>query len=316
MIIQATPSEIMQRFRSEKPDVGPPLRTPLHCGDAVIAHQRLAHCPGINLCDTTRKNVYFRIHHADRDNLIEDIAQSPTPWVGFYGLSDLLPTDATQAKAGGLETMREKLQRLLGARGLGEKASLCMHLSRQQKENFVNDGYIVVRNAVDMDVLSPAMRRLDEALASGRVWRSPNRVYVRSEEKRLVFLRPDRLSKCLIDIMLRTGLVDMVEGLLGRRNVVVTENIAEVVYVPTNKTLVEQGWGLEQEHPCNDWDMDIGKMRLKNRGLDHLVRIGVALSDGLDIDENRGQMVVWPGMFIVQQRRGLLYCFLLCLLWQ
>lgn len=87
---------MMKRFAKERPKCGEPQRALLHRGDAFIAHQRLAHAPGINLTDVPRKNVYFRIVHSLIDDILVQQMTSPTPWVGFAGLKEFVPEGATE----------------------------------------------------------------------------------------------------------------------------------------------------------------------------------------------------------------------------
>lgn len=55
--------------RKIKPDIGQPIRVLMRPGDAVLAHQRLGHSGGINLHEKTRKNLYYRLHHKNHDDL-------------------------------------------------------------------------------------------------------------------------------------------------------------------------------------------------------------------------------------------------------
>lgn len=95
---QSTDSDdVVKMFlQNRRPDVGEPQRALLHRGDAFIAHQRLAHAPGVNLWDQPRKNVYFRVIHSRIDDILEQQMSSPTPWVGFSGLKDFVPEGATE----------------------------------------------------------------------------------------------------------------------------------------------------------------------------------------------------------------------------
>lgn len=88
----------MDTFRKTKPKVGQAVRVLLKKGHVMIAHQRLAHAPGINLSDVVRKNIYFRIVHDQHDDLIKTHMVAPTPWTGFYGLRRLLPEGATEGR--------------------------------------------------------------------------------------------------------------------------------------------------------------------------------------------------------------------------
>lgn len=94
---QSDSDDVVKKFLQEsRPDCGEPQRALLHRGDAFIAHQRLAHAPGVNLWDKPRKNVYFRVIHSLIDDILEQQMSSPTPWVGFSGLEGFVPEGATE----------------------------------------------------------------------------------------------------------------------------------------------------------------------------------------------------------------------------
>lgn len=71
-----------------KPDVGAPIRLRMRPGDAVFAHQRLAHSGGINLHNNMRKNLYFRVKHLHHDELLEETWKGSV-WTEYEGLHKL-----------------------------------------------------------------------------------------------------------------------------------------------------------------------------------------------------------------------------------
>lgn len=310
----------MLKFRATKPSVGPAVRVLLHPGDAVIAHQRLAHCPGFNLCDTVRKNVYFRVTHTRFAEIVQAYVSCPTPWIGFDGLTSILGEDSTQptpllsscvtsdeanaclgSVSGGevppgvsVDVWRTRC--LLAARPLGGDAP---RIGITEAHAFVRDGFVVLRGVISPELLAAANDRVTAALHDGRVSRDAKRFYAGSTEGTLRLKRPDLLARPLMALMLNSGLVDIAEGFVGTRNVVVGDGIADAILVPPSDDFLATRCPTNKPHNSQSWSIDVGKVRFKDRGLDHLIRVGVALSEGLDVDENRGQLVVWPGTFHV-----------------
>ncbi|PXF41756.1 hypothetical protein BWQ96_08545 [Gracilariopsis chorda] len=96
-IIQTHPAdEVVRKFKSWKPDLGFPKRVLVMPGDGFIVHQRLAHAPGVNKFSKIRKNIYFRLSTKMHDATLPKFNLSPTPWVGYHGLGDLLPKGSTE----------------------------------------------------------------------------------------------------------------------------------------------------------------------------------------------------------------------------
>lgn len=77
-------------------DCGAPKRLLLRPGDVFLAHQRLAHAAGINLTGMMRKNVHFRVSHADFNEFLEDYVSDITPFTGFNGLQNVMNSGETE----------------------------------------------------------------------------------------------------------------------------------------------------------------------------------------------------------------------------
>ena len=90
--------DAIAKFKRDKKDldIGEPVRVCMKRGDLLIAHQRLAHVPGVNLTEMVRKNVYFRVARKDLDEIVEKIWKSDEPWVGFEGIAEHLPEGVTE----------------------------------------------------------------------------------------------------------------------------------------------------------------------------------------------------------------------------
>lgn len=334
---QPPASEVMQRFRNNPPDVGEPVRALLRPGDAIVAHQRLAHVAGTNMHSETRKNVYFRVEHADFAHIVEAYVTSPTPWVGFAGLADLLTPgetdvdysddrydctggahgdddddggddnedgDGDSAAAEGHD-VKDMLRKMLALQGVASSMphhkQARLRLTDEQKRAFMHDGVLVVRNVAGARHVERALGKVRTALANEKFSEHPRRRYVGSTRGVVSLKKHALTSLMLTNLLTKTGAVDVAEGVLGAGNVVLLNSTADVSIVPQSELLVhgEQegamgldgvGWG----------KLDLGRVRYKGRGADHFVKVGFAVTDGLDVDENRGQLVIWPGSSLLR----------------
>lgn len=290
----------MENFRASKLDCGLPKRVLLHPGDAFIAHQRLAHAAGINLCDIVRKNVYFRVLHARLDDFMYQLMRSSTPWTGFTGLQDLLLEDSTSFDVGTREDNHKKIRHILGARSVAstlpeeKRRKLC--LTRAQKETFMRDGYLVLRDIVSPDLIQVAIDFVTEAHAKGSFQES-NRKQIGSSAPQISFVNAVRRAPQVTDLYLKSGLVDLSEELLGKGNIMVQRNNGTVSFSCTSDVSVNEGMSETAPHPRDEWKIDLGRDKYEVFGADYLLLVGVALSKGQDVDENRGQFTVWPGRY-------------------
>lgn len=313
-LYQSNPSEVMQRFRTSKPTVGPAIRALLKPGDVIIAHQRLAHCAGFNVCDTMRKNIYFRVTRNNFENIVGQYVQNENPWIGFYGLSDVTSdtqprTDDVQqgeidrdgeVEDGDDDDVRAAWsnRRLLAAHPVGLSRPV---VSDELLVSFMQDGYIILPGFMKMEQIDRARARFSHVVKLGRWRRDPKRPYIGGKQGIFELTRSSRLGDDFMQLMLNSGLVDVAEGFVGIQNVVVGDGIADVFQVPRSDDEgdSELSCGLHDELNSTCWHVDVGRGRFKARGFDHLIRIGVALSDEMDVDENRGQLLVWPGTYIL-----------------
>lgn len=258
----------------------------------MIAHQRLSHCAGINLVDDVRCNIYFRIVHRDWDDLLDDFVKSPTPWVGFAGLQDFLPKGATDwDREGGAKKGKHKLAASSTGEGCGT-----LKLTPAQKRSFVKDGYVVLPGAVSAEMVGQALAVVDSAFK--------NKKYASNGKKRFgsnypfpLFLKPIKRNQKVRDLFFKSGLVDASEQLIGEGHVTLRENMPDVSFNAQSELAVEEGMGLAEPFPSRKWQMQSGQGFYKGSGGDCNFMVGVALSDGQDVDENRGQFTVWPGKF-------------------
>lgn len=284
----------------------------------MIAHQRLAHCAGYNLADVTRKNVYFRVERADFAEYVDQYVVARFPWMGFEGLSEVLPKGLTEiperpekqedGNGNGVNGSVTPAQRVLAARPMGQKLpgeqQQKLTITDDMKSAFVRDGFIVLRNIIAKGLLEKAMRKVQMALENGKFSENDHHNY-EGTSKPLVKFNKHVLTSCMItDVLFRSGLIDVAEQFLGKQSVVLLDSAADLMYIPSNKNengrkgdkLREQDVRSTDGPRPGGWEVSMGSGRYRAKGMDHMLRISVALTDGMNAEEDRGQVVVWPGM--------------------
>lgn len=276
--------QVVQKFRNADLDVGPPQRALLRRGDVVLAHQRLAHVAGPNGCDVTRTNIYFRVSNKSFSEYTHAYCISPTPWVSFHGLSHL---DECQNEVIEAETPFLSTRELLTLRSREDDTE---QMTDEEVQHFVRQGFVVKRNMIKQAMIDKARKKVANATANNK--------FTVMERKNLVVFN-DRVGRGtnLTDILLRSGIVGCVERLLGKQNVMLLDAKADLIVKQCVDDAQEEAG---EEGPCvrkGGWEVSIGKGRFWHRGANHLVRVVVVLSDGLDEDRNHGQIAVWPGKF-------------------
>lgn len=291
--------DIMFNWRKSKPDIGEPIRTLVKRGDVIIAHQRVGHCPGFNFWTQTRKNIYFRVMHRNLDDLIEEFLESDTPWVGFNGLKDMLPPGAVgeEIVEGEGKGIRRTL-RCANAMGdaLSEEMKKKVKISRKQKKEFIKNGYIVLKNFMPQELVKGGLHAVDTAYKRGMFHMRGDNNKAGSVGPMPSFMKRFKMTKGIRDMMYSSGLVDVMEQFLGESNVMLVENMGDISFLTTSEKFVEQGVGLKDEIPEVQWRIRHGNGKMRKCGSDHYIHIGVVLSPQQDVEENRGQMLVWPGM--------------------
>ncbi|KAI0566673.1 hypothetical protein FGB62_7g01 [Gracilaria domingensis] len=100
---------VISTFKSRKADVGMAERVLVKSGDAFIAHQRLAHAPGVNAWSEIRKNIYFRVRHKNHDDLLDEFSLAAAPWVGFEGIADAVESEASSERMHGHDRFKVEL---------------------------------------------------------------------------------------------------------------------------------------------------------------------------------------------------------------
>lgn len=167
-------------------------------------------------------------------------------------------------------------------------------LSEEQKVAFAKDGYIVLRGVVSKEVVSTANAFIDEAQAAGKL-KDDTRKILGEDIPTHRFQKETAEARDVTNLLFKTGLYETAEDLLGEDYAVVTGNMGHLDLVPTCEVFVERGMKINRPHPKKRWKVNAGMGKLAKKGAGYSVLISIALSDGQNVDENRGQIVVWPG---------------------
>lgn len=278
--------QVAHKFRNSNLDVGHPRRVLLRRGDAVLAHQRLAHCAGPNGGDVTRTNVYFRIGRRDFDTHAHSYCVSPSPWLLFDPLKSYIQGDATA------DLMPEPgvtARQLLSLKLLPSPRRT---LTAEDIAQFKEHGYVVIRDAVAPELIAKASSKIDTAIRNQKF---NKKVGVDVE---FVFNDHVSASAMLTDALEKSGLVNCAEQLLGEQNVTLLDGKADLHVTTPRDVMVPQEDDGNRPMRRGGWEVSIGKGRFWRSGADHTLRISVALSEAME-GRNEGQAVVWPGTLCI-----------------
>lgn len=165
-----------------------------------------------------------------------------------------------------------------------------MVLTREQKESFIRDGYLVLRNVVPREMVDAALRVVDNAFAE--------RNYTLNDHNKqdVVPFFNQEVEKApeIYGTMSDTVLIEACEDLLGKGNVLYGKK-AQIAFRPTDQRLLQNGMGMTEPMPKHRYHIDGGGGKYKKTASSFTLLVGVALSEGQDVDKNRGQLNVWPG---------------------
>lgn len=274
--------QVAHKFRNSNLDVGDPRRVLLRRGDAVLAHQRLAHCAGPNGGDVIRTNVYFRVGRRDFDEHANSYCVSRSPWLLFDPLKAFIQGDAA------VDSMPEPRKTARQLLSLKPVRSPRLTLTPEDIARFKQDGYVVIRDAVAPELVEKASSKIDTAIRNQKFNKKVG------GDVEFVFNDHVSASTMLTDVLVKSGLVNCAEQLLGEQNVTLLDAKADLhVTIPNEATGADEDVGTSPIRR-GGWEVSIGKGRFWRSGADHTLRIAVELSKAME-DRNEGQIVVWPG---------------------
>lgn len=299
-------SHIVPQFRGSNLDVGESRRVLLAPGDAVIAHQRLAHCAGLNLSPKIRKNLYFRVEHKQFPSFAKAYASAPNPWMGFAGLSKFLPEQATtipdeESVSEGEDGtgISQALRDVLAIRGcsleaLPDRIQDLVQLSEQQKNIFTNNGFLVLQDVVSSSLIRKAIEKITRAYTNEKYRERKVKKYEGSSRGILSFGKHVCQSPALTNVFTMSGLVTAAESLLGSEQVVLKGGKADVMYVPTSDLFVQEGRDMTFCVQNAEWSWGLIENSKQPPDANHFLTVCVLLSNG-NKDSVSVPLMVWPG---------------------
>lgn len=286
--------------------MGVPQRVLLSPGDAVLAHQRLAHCAGLNLSAQTRKNLYFRVEHEKFPSFAKAYACAEFPWMGFSGLTDYAPPGSTQTPdsdndgdSEDEENIPEDLRSVLAIRGcalgsLSLRAQKAVQLSVEQKETFVTEGMLVLRNIVTPELLKKAVEKVNRAHVNQKFRYRPNQKFTGCSKGAITFGKHVCSAPALTNILSMSGLVTAAESLLGYENVVLLGGTANVVYMPQSDMYPDEGKKLNFCAAGFPWRLGFSENGNSIPHSNHFLTICVVISNKSE-KHHRETVLAWPG---------------------
>lgn len=168
-----------------------------------------------------------------------------------------------------------------------------MVLNREQKESFIRDGFLVLRNVVPQEMIQAAIQVADKGFAEGKYTLNDH-----NKNDVVPWFNPE-IEKApeVHRIMADTILLEACEDLLGKGNCSYGRK-TQIAFRATDERLLQKGMGLKEPMAKHRWHIDGGSGKYKKSASAFTLLVGVALSPGQEIDENRGQFTVWPGTLL------------------
>lgn len=167
-----------------------------------------------------------------------------------------------------------------------------MKLTDEQKKFFIREGYVILPGFVDQDYIDNALSFLDKRIASGNHGLGDK---TRGKtDPSVKFGKPAKRAPEITDLIFKTGLLELAEDLLGEGNATVRDNLGQIAYNEPRKDLIAKGTDISMKPSKHRWHIDSGHGKYASLGSDFSVLVGVALSDGQQVDENRGQFTFFP----------------------
>ena len=168
-------------------------------------------------------------------------------------------------------------------------------LTRAQKRQFIEHGYILLPEPLPAELITHAEAHVNWAHAHRKYNEAPRGAKKGSTKPNLNFYKPVRQATHITDLFFRTYLEALANELLGG-HALLRESLGQIAFTGTSDVALVEGMAKDQIHPPGGWHIDAGHAEYKDVATDFSFLIGVALSEGQEIDENRGQFTVFPGM--------------------
>lgn len=149
-------------------------------------------------------------------------------------------------------------------------------LNENQLQEFIHSGFTIVRGVVSDDRLCAAQEVIDA---------SPNGTDAPP-------LHSASESSAVLSLLFDTTLKSMVEDILGPwERLSIRDKSAQIASTPSNVNV-----NLNDDVSKQAWHVDSSHGKYASVASDFLLLVGIALSEGQENDENRGQLIAFPGM--------------------
>lgn len=167
-----------------------------------------------------------------------------------------------------------------------------MRLTEEQLRFFAEHGYVHVPSVISAERVAAALAVSDAAYTVGKYGTNAN------NRRDCVPEFGDETAKdhAITDIFNKSDLTPMCEQILGKGNVHRVGR-AQVAYREPNPILKKEGYRINDMVKPDSWHIDVGKRTADKESIccsRFTLLVGVALSEGQEVDENRGQFVAWP----------------------
>lgn len=240
----------------------------------------------------------FRITHVLIDEIVDEQIRSPSPWVGFEGLAEFVEDDATEFVGKPNRANASRAVSAVSSHGMISREGL--RLTQEQKETFIRNGFFILPGAVSEDLVQIASDFVDKAYEEG-MYNLNGATKPGAQHLVPGFHKPIKQAPQITDLLHKSRLFKVAEELVGEGNVIVRDKQGQVAYTTPNEIYREEGNDMKEPHPKREWHIDAGHGKYAALGSDFSFLVGVYLSDGQYVDENRGQFTAWSGKPIYTQ---------------
>lgn len=164
-------------------------------------------------------------------------------------------------------------------------------LSDDEKRAFIRDGYLILRGAVSKELVEAALQAADGAYEAGQ--------YTLNEEEvdpvpnfEMEVMKHDDIAQ----VPRRSKVFAACEDLLGKGKAHYWPK-AQIAFRQTDAKAMKQGIKISDPMASRRYHIDGGRGKYEPTGTPFTLLVGICLSPGQMVDENRGQFNAWPGKY-------------------
>lgn len=149
-------------------------------------------------------------------------------------------------------------------------------LTEADKTHFVNSGFVILRGLLTPENLDPVNTAIEHSQSLNEEGVPP--------------LHYAQTSDPVRSLLFDTPVRDAVEDLLGPwDDLTIRDSGAQIAITKPNESVDLNG-------PLREnWHIDSSHGPYASVASDFLLLVGIALTEGQEVDENRGQLVIFPG---------------------